>query len=155
MCPSRCIVSPLKKTTSHPQQIKSFFYIPKFCLEYNTMSLDQYNSLMSDMLNEWHALTKLRAELEGREGRLCRCCGRFRHLAQKYRSGEEQKKKIVMGNKFEVLGSHVMQCGVRKARRQKIVREEVKCFGCREKGHKKWECPNMRKRHHCGRHGRR
>jgi len=39
-----------------------------------------------------------------------------------------------------------MQCGVREVRRQEVVREEVKCFGCGEKGHKKWECPNMRKR---------
>jgi len=30
---------------------------------------------------------------------------------------EEQKKKIAMGNKFEVLGSYVMQCGVREVRR--------------------------------------
>ena len=33
------------------------------------MSLDQYNSLMSSMLNQWHALTKLRAELEKRDRR--------------------------------------------------------------------------------------
>jgi len=101
---------------------------------------------MSDMLNQRRALTKLRAELEGREGRICRKCGRFRHLAWKYRSREELKKKTVGGNKFEVLGSRVMQCGVREVRRQEIVREEVKCFGCREKGYKKWECLNMRKR---------
>ena len=36
------------------------------------MSLDQYNKLMSDILNERRALAKLRAELEGREGKLCR-----------------------------------------------------------------------------------
>jgi len=36
-----------------------------------------------------------------------------------------------------------MQCGVREVRRQEVVREEVKCFGC---GEKKWECLNMRKR---------
>ena len=101
---------------------------------------------MNNMLNQRHALAKLRAELEGREGRICRKCGRFRHLAQKYRSGEEQKKKAVGGNRFEVLKSKVMQCGVREVRRQKVVREEVKCFECREKGHKKWECLNMRKR---------
>ena len=31
-------------------------------------------------------------------------------------------------------------------RRQEIVREEEKCFGCGEKRHKKWKCLNMRKR---------
>jgi len=30
-----------------------------------------------------------------------------------------------------------MQCEVREVRRQEVVREEVKCFGCREKEHKK------------------
>ena len=69
------------------------------------MFLEVYNQLMSNMLNQRHALAKLRAELEGREGRICRKCGRFGHLARKYRSGEEQKKKIVGGNKFEVLVS--------------------------------------------------
>ena len=35
------------------------------------MSLEQYNSLMSRMLNQWHALVKLIAEIEGQEGRVC------------------------------------------------------------------------------------
>ena len=101
---------------------------------------------MSDMLNQRQALAKLRAELEGREGRICRKCGRFRHLARKCRNEEKQEKKVVGGNRFEVLKSRVIQCGVREVRRQEVVREEVKCFGCGEKGHKKWECPNMRRR---------
>ena len=92
---------------------------------------------MSDMLNQRHALTKLRAELEGREGRICRKCRRFEHLTQKYRSREEQEKKAVRENRFKVLKSRVMQCGVRKVRRQEVMREEVKCFGCGKKGHKK------------------
>jgi len=101
---------------------------------------------MSDMLNQRRALAKLRAELEEREGRICRKCGRFRHLTRKCRNREELKKKTVGGNKFEMLASRVMQCGVREVRRQEIVREKVKCFGCGEKEHKKWECPNVRKR---------
>ena len=105
-----------------------------------------YYNLMSNMLNQRQALAKLRAELEGREGRLCRQCGRFRHLAQKCRSGEEQKKKTVMGNRFEVLKSQVMQCGVKEVRRQETVMEGVRCFRCGEKGHKKWECPQMKER---------
>jgi len=66
-----------------------FTHILKPCLEHHTMSLDQYNRLMSDMLNERCTLTKLRAELEGREGRICQKCGRFRHLVWKCQSGEE------------------------------------------------------------------
>jgi len=110
------------------------------------MSLEQYNNLMSNMLKQRYALAKLRAELEDREGRICRKCGRFGHFTRKCRSGEKQEKKVVGGNRFKVLKSRVMQCGVREVRRQEVVREEAKCFGCGEKGHKKWECPNMRKR---------
>jgi len=101
---------------------------------------------MSDMLNERCALTKLRAELEEREGRICRKCGRFGYLTWKYRSREEQKKEKVVTNRFEALGSRVMQCGVREVRRQEVVRNVVKCFGCGEEGHKKWKCPRKKER---------
>jgi len=110
------------------------------------MSLDQYNKLMSNMLNERRALTKLRAELKGREGRICRKCGRFGHLARKYRSREEWRKEKVVTNRFEALGSRVMQCKVREVRRQEVVRDVVKCFGCGKEGHKKWECPRKEER---------
>jgi len=101
------------------------------------MSLEQYNKLMSNMLNQRRALAKLRAELEGREGKLYGRYGKFGHLVRNYRSGEEQKKRKVAENKFEVLRSWVMQCGVREVRRQEVVRELVKCFGCGREGHKK------------------
>jgi len=110
------------------------------------MSLDQYNNLMSKMLDQRHALAKLRAELEGREGKLCRQCGKFGHLARNCRSRKEQEKKEEMGNKFEVLKNRVMQCGVRDVRKQEVVRNVMKCFGCGEEGHKKWECPKRKER---------
>jgi len=39
-----------------------------------------------------------------------------------------------------------MQCEVKEIRRQEVVEDVVRCFGCGEKGHKKWECPKKRKR---------
>jgi len=63
---------------------------------------------MSNMLNQRCALTKLRVELEGREGRMCRQCGKFGHLTWNCKSGEEQRKKTVAANRFEALGSQVM-----------------------------------------------
>ena len=105
------------------------------------MSLQQYNSLMSNLLKEKHALAKLRKELEGRKGKICRSCKGFRHLAHNCRNKKEgEKGTVVPQNKFEVLGSRVMQYGVEEKtiRRHEVV--VVKCFKCGEKGHRCREC---------------
>jgi len=106
------------------------------------MSLDQYNSLMSNLLRERRSLTKLREELEGRRGKLCRCCKKFGHLAYNCRNKKEgEKREATTPDKFKVLLSRVMQCEVEKRmiRRHEVV--VVECFKCGEKGHKCRECP--------------
>jgi len=97
---------------------------------------------MSNLLKEKYALAKLRKELEGRKGKICRSCKGFGHLAHNCRNKKEgEKGTVVPQNKFEVLGSRVMQCGVEEKmiRRYEVVVAE--CFKCREKGHKCRECP--------------
>jgi len=72
---------------------------------------------------------------------LCRSCKGFGHLAHNCRNKKEGKKGTTTPqNKFEVLLSKVMQCGMKERiiRRQEIV--EVECFKYREKGHKCREC---------------
>ena len=77
------------------------------------MSLQQYNSLMSNLLKEKCSLTKLREELEGKREKLCFSCKGFGHLACNCRNKREREKETVIPqNKFKALGSKVMQCGV-------------------------------------------
>jgi len=101
---------------------------------------------MGSMFNQRCALAKLRAEIEGREGRVCWECRKFGHLACNYRNKKgETKGKLTPRNKFKVIASRVMQCGVKEGaeiKRQEMI-EEVKCFRCWRIGHYKWECPNI------------
>jgi len=96
---------------------------------------------MSNLLKEKYSLTKLREELEERKGKLCRCCEKFRHLAHNYKNKEEEEKGIVVPqNRFEVLKSRVMQCGVKEKTIRKVGVMEVKYYKCGEIGHKCREC---------------
>jgi len=101
---------------------------------------------MSNLLKEKHALAKLRAELEGRKGKLCRCCKKSGHLARNCRNRREGEKGAeIPQNKFKVLKSRVMQCEVEEKtiRRVKVV---VKCFKYGEEGHKYRECPQWERK---------
>ena len=100
------------------------------------------------MLNQQHTLTKLRAEIEGREERMCQKCRKFRHLAHNYRNKKKETKgKLIPQNKFKVIVSRVMQCGVKeevKVRRQEIVEEEIQCFRYWEVEYHKQKYPNIK-----------
>jgi len=101
---------------------------------------------MSTLLKEKRALTKQREELEGRKGKLCRSCKGFGHLAQNCRKRKEKEKGAEMPqNKFEVLKSRVIQCGV-EGRMIRSVRVVVECFKYGEEGHKCREYPQWKRK---------
>jgi len=106
------------------------------------MSQEQYHTLLSNLLNKKRALAKLRAELEGRKGKLCRCCKKFGHLARNCRNRKgEEKGNVAPQNKFEILSSRVMQCGVEEKTIRSVRTSRTKCFRCGAEGHKCRECP--------------
>ena len=113
------------------------------------MSQTQYDSLMSNLLKEKCALTKLRAKLEKRRGKMCFECKKFGHLVHNCRNRREgEKKTLVSQNRFEALSSRVIRCGVEIRRQEKDRKEERKaihCFKCRGEGYQWKECPKGRK----------
>jgi len=113
------------------------------------MSLSQFNSLISSILNQKCAFTKLRAELKGRQRKLCYECKKFGHLAYNCRNKKKKGKRTsVPQNRFEVLSSRVMRCGVEIKRQEgnRKEREVIQCFKCREKQYQWKECPRKRKK---------
>jgi len=96
---------------------------------------------MSNLLKQKHALTLLRAKLEGKKKRECWSYKGFRYLAQNCRNKKgKEKRGATPKNKFEVLSSRVMQCDVKKKMIRKQERVEIEYFKCGEKGHKCREC---------------
>jgi len=97
---------------------------------------------MSSLLKEKYALTKLRKELEGRKGKLCRGYKGFGYLAQNCRKKREEEKGVVIPqNNSEILSSRVIQCGIEERAARSIRTVAVKCFKCGKKGYKCRECP--------------
>jgi len=67
------------------------------------------------MLNQQCALAKLRAEIEGREERVCWEYRKFGHLVHNCRNRKKETKgKLISQNKFEMIASRVMQCRVKE-----------------------------------------
>jgi len=111
------------------------------------MSQEQYNALLSNPLREKRTLAKLRVELKGKRGKLCRYCKEFGYLVRNCRNKEEREKRtVVPQNKFEVLKSRVMQCGVEEKTVRSMRTTVVECFKCEEEEHKCRECPLWEKK---------
>jgi len=102
---------------------------------------------MSNLLNEKYVLAKLRAELEGRKGKLCQCYKKFGHLVQNCRNKRrEEKGTVISQNKFEVLKSRVIQCGVEEEMIRNVRMMVVECFKYKREEHKCRECPLWEKK---------
>jgi len=78
---------------------------------------------MSNLLKEKCALVSLKTKLEGRQERECWKCRGLGHQTQHCRKEEKKKEKLTPQNKFKILASRVMRCGV-ELRRQEVKHEE-------------------------------
>jgi len=105
------------------------------------MSQEQYNTLLSNLLREKRTLTKLRVELEKRKGKLYKSYRGFGHLAQNCRKGKKEETGVATSqNKFKILSNRVIQCEVEERVVRSMRTVAIRCFKCREKGHKCREC---------------
>jgi len=110
------------------------------------MSQTQYKALISNLLKEKCALTKLRAELEERKERMYFKCKNLGHLARNCRNQKRGEGKAIPQNKFEVLSSRVMQYGAEERMIRSIEAAVMRCFKCREEKHNCRECPLWEKK---------
>jgi len=79
---------------------------------------------MSNLLKEKHALALLRAKIKGKRERKCWSCKKFGYLARNCRNKrKEEKGTSAPQNRFEVLSSRMMRCGV-EIRRQEVEKKE-------------------------------
>jgi len=97
---------------------------------------------MSNLLKEKYALALLKAKLKEKQEKECWKYRGFGHQAQHCRREEKEKRKLTPQNKFEILASRVMKCGV-ELRRQEMREEKwrFKCCKCEKEKHKYRECP--------------
>jgi len=78
----------------------------------------------------------------------CRRCNWFAHMAHQCRrreiEAEREQREGSVENKWKPLECRVMRCDEEREAAHSIRREaqqEVKCWGCREVGHRLWACP--------------
>jgi len=73
------------------------------------MSLDQYNTLMSGILNQWYALAKLKTVIEDRKKRVYWKYRKFRYLAYNCKNRKKKtKEKPISQNKFKMIANRMM-----------------------------------------------
>ena len=74
-------------------------------------------------------------------------CGWFGHLARNCRNRElrtlREKRGDENKNRWEVLRSRVMRCGVKSVAHpiKEKAQQQRRCWGCGEVGHRLWVCP--------------
>jgi len=87
----------------------------------------------------------------------CRKCSWFGHMAYQCRRKKVEAERELRGeseeNRWEPLRYRVMMCDEEREAAHSVRREAqqgMKCWGCREVGHRLWTCPRKAARPHKG-----